>query len=51
MNVLVVDIGGTHVKVLVTGQTEARKSLSGPTMHPGTWWMALINSPAIGGTT
>ncbi|HEV3315658.1 MAG TPA: ROK family protein [Candidatus Angelobacter sp.] len=30
MNVLVVDVGGTHVKVLVTGQTEPRKFLSGP---------------------
>ena len=35
MNVLVIDGGGTHVKVLVTGQTEARKFLSGPTMTPG----------------
>ena len=25
MNVLVVDIGGTHVKVLATGQTEHRE--------------------------
>jgi polyphosphate glucokinase len=30
MKVLVVDVGGTHVKVLVTGQTEPRKFLSGP---------------------
>jgi polyphosphate glucokinase len=34
VNVLVVDVGGTHVKVLVTGQAEARKFLSGPTMTP-----------------
>src|SRR5262245_6889173 len=30
MRVLVVDIGGTHVKVLATGQTEAREFSSGP---------------------
>jgi len=34
LNVLVVDIGGTHVKVLATGQTEAREFVSGPTMTP-----------------
>ena len=32
MQVLVVDIGGTHVKILVTGQTETRKFASGPTL-------------------
>jgi polyphosphate glucokinase len=30
MNVLVVDVGGTHVKFLVTGQTEPRRFDSGP---------------------
>jgi polyphosphate glucokinase len=30
MNVLVIDVGGTHVKVLVTGQREPRKFPSGP---------------------
>jgi polyphosphate glucokinase len=34
LNVLVVDVGGTHVKVLVAGQIEARKLVSGPTMTP-----------------
>jgi len=34
LNVLVVDIGGTHVKVLATGQTEPREFRSGPTMTP-----------------
>src|SRR5262249_57619800 len=33
-NVLAVDIGGTHVKLLATGQTEARKFVSGPNMTP-----------------
>jgi len=32
MNVLVVDVGGTHVKVLVTGEGEPRKFSSGPTL-------------------
>lgn len=32
--VLVVDVGGTHVKVLATGQKEPRKIVSGPTMTP-----------------
>ena len=32
MNVLVVDVGGTHVKVLATGQTEVRKFDSGPNL-------------------
>ena len=34
MNVLVVDIGGTHVKLLVSGQTEARKFDSGTELAP-----------------
>src|SRR5262245_48289116 len=32
MNVLVIDVGGTHVKVLITGQTEPRKIESGPNL-------------------
>ncbi len=34
MKVLVVDVGGTHVKVLVSGQSEARKFGSGPGLVP-----------------
>jgi polyphosphate glucokinase len=34
MNVLVVDVGGTHVKILATGQTERREFDSGPEMTP-----------------
>jgi polyphosphate glucokinase len=30
LNVLVVDVGGTHVKILATGQKQSRKFLSGP---------------------
>jgi polyphosphate glucokinase len=32
--VLVIDVGGTHVKMLATGQKEPRKFDSGPTMTP-----------------
>ena len=32
MNVLAVDVGGTHVKILATGQDEERKFVSGPTL-------------------
>jgi polyphosphate glucokinase len=34
MNVLVVDIGGTHVKVLASGETESRQFDSGPALLP-----------------
>ena len=34
MNVLVIDVGGTHVKILATGQTEPRKFSSGPKLTP-----------------
>jgi polyphosphate glucokinase len=32
MNVLVVDVGGTHIKILATGETEPRKIPSGPSL-------------------
>jgi len=34
MNVLVIDVGGTHVKLLATGQTVARKFASGSGLTP-----------------
>ena len=34
MNILTVDVGGTSVKILASGQTEARRFASGPTMTP-----------------
>src|SRR5512139_1899128 len=34
LRVLAIDIGGTHVKILVTGQTEKRAVESGPTLTP-----------------
>jgi polyphosphate glucokinase len=35
LKILVVDVGGTHVKFLATGQKEKREIESGPTMTPG----------------
>jgi polyphosphate glucokinase len=34
MNVLVIDVGGTHVKILVTGEKEHREFASGPELTP-----------------
>lgn len=34
MNVLVVDVGGTHVKILATGESTPRKIVSGPELKP-----------------
>jgi polyphosphate glucokinase len=34
MNVLAIDIGGTHVKILATGQKERREFESGPKLTP-----------------
>jgi len=34
MNVLAVDIGGTHVKILAMGKNERREFESGPKLTP-----------------
>ena len=34
MNILVIDIGGTNVKILASGQAEPQKFPSGPKMTP-----------------
>jgi polyphosphate glucokinase len=34
MNVLAIDVGGTHVKILATGRSEPRKFVSGLTLTP-----------------
>jgi polyphosphate glucokinase len=34
MNILVVDVGGTHVKILATGQKDHREIVSGPSLTP-----------------
>ncbi len=35
MNVLVIDIGGTHIKILATGDSQPRVVASGPELTPG----------------
>jgi polyphosphate glucokinase len=41
MKVLVIDIGGTHVKILVTGQKSHREFDSGPAMTPARFLSAV----------
>ena len=49
--VLVVDVGGTGVKILATGQTERRRFPSGKTMTPPRWSRASRSSRRTGSTT
>jgi polyphosphate glucokinase len=35
MNVLAIDVGGTHIKILVTGQKVHRQFVSSPQLNPG----------------
>jgi polyphosphate glucokinase len=44
MNVLVVDVGGTHVKILATGQKERREFVSGPTMTPSEMVAGVVDA-------
>jgi polyphosphate glucokinase len=44
MKVLVVDIGGTSVKLLATGHRKARKFLSGPSMTPALMVVGVRNA-------
>jgi polyphosphate glucokinase len=44
MRVLPVDVGGTHVKLLATGQKAAREFDSGPTLTAAS---RITNSPMI----
>src|SRR5512135_3147356 len=49
MNILVIDVGGTHVKILATGQDTPREFDSGPTMTPGQM-VAVVVQAAEGWT-
>jgi hypothetical protein len=51
MNVLAVDIGGTNVKILATGQKEPRKFSSGRRMTPKAMVAGVKNSPPTGSAT
>ncbi len=44
MNVLVVDLGGTHLKLLATGQRAARKFDSGPTFTPAAMVRTVLDA-------
>ena len=46
--VLVIDIGGTHVKILVTGQSVHRQFDSGPTLTPRQLVAEVRQRPPIG---
>jgi polyphosphate glucokinase len=46
MNVLVIDIGGTHVKLLATGQTEPRQFASGPELTPEQMVAGVVRAAA-----
>ncbi len=43
MNVLAVDVGGTHVKILAAGQSKRREIPSGPDLTPETMVAAIKN--------
>jgi polyphosphate glucokinase len=49
-NVLVVDVGGTHVKILASGQKTAREFPSMPTMSATQMVAGVKRSPATGAT-
>jgi predicted NBD/HSP70 family sugar kinase len=42
--VLAVDVGGSHVKVLVSGETESRRAPSGPTLTPAEMVAAAVGA-------
>ena len=46
MKILVVDVGGTHVKILTTGQEIAREFNSGPSMMPDEMVSGVLESAA-----
>ena len=37
VKVVVIDVGGAHLKVLATGQREPREVASGPALSPRAW--------------
>jgi len=43
MNVLAIDIGGTHVKILMSGQKEHRQFVSGPKLTPAAMVAGVTN--------
>ena len=49
MNILVIDVGGTHIKILATGEKEKREFDSGPSITAGQM-IARVKKLAIGWT-
>ena len=49
MKVLVIDVGGSHVKILASGQTDVRRMDSGPTLTAATKVPVASRSPANSG--
>jgi polyphosphate glucokinase len=45
-SVLAVDVGGSHVKVLASNETERRRALSGPTLSPTEMVAAALGAAA-----
>jgi len=46
MNILVIDIGGTHVKLLATGQAAPREFVSGPELTPEQMVAGVVQAAA-----
>ena len=44
--VLAVDVGGSHVKFLATGETERRRFASGPKLQPGPMVEQILSGAA-----
>jgi len=51
MKILVLDVGGTHVKMAATGQDEVRKFASGPDMTPQVMVAKVRKPPPTGKLT
>jgi hypothetical protein len=49
--VLVIDTGGTNIKLLATGEKELRKIPSGPTMTAAKWSAKSKTASGIGSST
>ena len=48
MKVLVIDIGGSHVKIMATGHRKERKAESGRRCRRETWWIPCSIWPGTG---
>jgi polyphosphate glucokinase len=51
MKVLMVDVGGTNVKLMASGHEGVRKFKSGRRLTRGKWFQTALNSQRIGSST